>query len=125
MITLLVMIIIIIRRRRRRVAPYNEMWIPESKKFLLVASRIWENLLVESAILLKIRLQNSPYFCVFKYARAVKQNVWSEAENRERDWGETLTPRFTDCFTDFEKKTDCFAVYLKIGIQNLSSADKD
>ena len=23
----------------------------------------------------------------------------------------TLTPRFTDVFTDFEKKTDCFAVY--------------
>ena len=22
----------------------------------------------------------------------------------------TLTPRFTDIFTDFEKKTDCFAV---------------
>ena len=35
------------------------------------------------------RLQNSPYFCVFKYARAVKQKVWNEAENRERDWGET------------------------------------
>ena len=78
------------------------------------------------------RLQNSPYFCVFKYARAVKQKVWNEAENRERDWGETLfslashalracearalrarktlMPRFTDFFTDFEKKTDCFAV---------------
>ena len=24
-------------------------------------------------------------FCVFKYARTVKQNVWSEIENRERD----------------------------------------
>ena len=35
------------------------------------------------------RLQNSLYFCVFKYARAVKQKVWNEAENRERDWGET------------------------------------
>ena len=29
------------------------------------------------------QLQNSPYFCVFKYARAVKQKVWEEAENRE------------------------------------------
>ena len=71
------------------------------------------------------RLQNSPYFCVFKYARAVKQKVWNEAENRERDWGETLracetralrvhkalTPLVTDFFTDFEKKTDCFAVW--------------
>ena len=36
------------------------------------------------------RLQNSPYFFVFKYARAVKQKVWNEAENRERDWGETF-----------------------------------
>ena len=81
------------------------------------------------------RLQNSLYFCVFKYARAVKQKVWNEAENREQDWGETLksffflasnarracdaravrahktlTPRVTDFFTDFEEKTDCFAV---------------
>ena len=64
------------------------------------------------------RLQNSPYFCVFKYARAVEQKVCNEAENKERDWGETLracetlTPRFTDFFTDFEEKTDCFAGYL-------------
>ena len=33
------------------------------------------------------RLQNSPYFWVFKYAGAVKQKVWNEAENREQDWG--------------------------------------
>ena len=72
------------------------------------------------------RLQNSPYFCVFKYARAIKQKVCNETENRERDWGEvffslashahtssearavrarkTLTTRFTDLFTDFKKK---------------------
>ena len=37
------------------------------------------------------RLQNSPYFCVFKYARAVKQKVWNEAENSERDWGEVFS----------------------------------
>ena len=36
-----------------------------------------------------LRLQNCPYFCVFKYARTVKQKVWNEAENRERDWRET------------------------------------
>ena len=70
-----------------------------------------------------LRLQNSPYFCVFKYARAVKQKVCNEAENRELKTEsvracearalrarKTLTPRFTDFFTDFEKKTDCFAV---------------
>ena len=67
------------------------------------------------------RLKNSPFFCVFKYARAVKQKVWNEAENREHNAlrvcearalraRKTLTPRFTDFFTDFEKKTDCFAV---------------
>ena len=39
------------------------------------------------------RLQNSPYFCVFKYAQAVKQKAWNEAENRERDWGETRDGR--------------------------------
>ena len=38
--------------------------------------------------------EKSPYFCVFKYARAVKQKVWNEAEIRERDWGETLKIRF-------------------------------
>ena len=41
-----------------------------------------------------IRLQSSPYFCVFNYARAVKQKVWNDAENSERDWGETLKIRF-------------------------------
>ena len=42
---------------------------------------------------MRSRLQNSSYFCVFKYARAVKQKVWNEAENRERDWGETRFAR--------------------------------
>ena len=78
---------------------------------------------------LPFRLQNSPYFCVLKYARAVKQKVWGEAENSERDWGETLKIQFfflasphtaygrvrlarvrllrhtLPFFTDFEKKT--------------------
>ena len=31
----------------------------------------------------RFRLQNSPYFCVFKYARAVKQKVWNEVEKSE------------------------------------------
>ena len=68
------------------------------------------------------RLQNSPYFCVFKYARAVKQRVWNEAENRERDWGETLkNTRFARVkllrhalpisLLILRKKTDFFAVY--------------
>ena len=42
----------------------------------------------------KSRLQNSPYFRVFKYARAVKQKVWNEAENRERDYGRVKLARF-------------------------------
>ena len=33
----------------------------------------------------------------------------TESETGERR--KTLTPRFTDFFTDFEKKTDCFAAY--------------
>ena len=75
------------------------------------------------------RLQNRLYFCVFKYARAVKQKVWNEAENRERDWG-FLSPhtpygrvglsRFARVrllrhalpisLLILRKKTDCFAV---------------
>ena len=66
---------------------------------------------------------------IFAYSSTREQ---SKAENRERDWGQsvfslsphmpygcvrlarfahkTLTPRVTDFFTDFEEKTDCFAV---------------
>ena len=36
----------------------------------------------------------------------------------------TLTPRFTDFFTDFEKKTDCFAVYWEEYISHFLS-EKD
>ena len=36
------------------------------------------------------RLQNSRYFCVLKYARAVKQKAWNEAENRAYDSYATL-----------------------------------
>ena len=72
------------------------------------------------------RLQNSSYFCVFKYARAVKQKAWSKAENRERDWGETHTPygrarlargrllrhALPISLLILRKKPDYFAVYL-------------
>ena len=66
------------------------------------------------APLIIARLQNSPYFCVFKYAGAVKQKAWNEADGRvrlARFARKPLMPHFTDFFTDFEKKTDCFAVY--------------
>ena len=63
-----------------------------------------------------IRLQNSPYFCVFKYARAVKQKVRNEAENR----GRVRLARFARVallrhalpisLLILRKKTDCFAV---------------
>ena len=33
----------------------------------------------------KSRLQNSLYFCMLKYLQAVKQKVWSKAENGEQD----------------------------------------
>ena len=70
------------------------------------------------------RLQNNPYVCVFKDARAVKQKVWNEAENRERDWGPTgvwrsrasrawdlLRHALPISLLILRKKTDCFAVY--------------
>ena len=93
------------------------------------------------------KLQNSPYFCVFKYARAVKQKAGARLKT-ESETGEgrcflffffslashalraceacalrahtTLTPRFIDFFTDFEKKTDCFAVQVMNGYYSKS-----
>ena len=70
------------------------------------------------------KLQTAKSVGIFAYSSTREHSnkkVWNEAENRERDWGETrearalcarktLTPRFTDFFTDFAKKTDCFAV---------------
>ena len=69
----------------------------------------------------------------------IKQKVWNEAENRERDLGhalrgtlraseprarsalKTLTARVTDFFTHFEKKTDCFAVYIHLIFSSLGA----
>ena len=80
----------------------------------------------------RFRLQNSPYFCVFKYATSEQSNKRSRTrlKTESETWGETLKIShalraceacvlrpcktlmacFTDFFTDFEKKTDCFAV---------------
>ena len=125
-----------VRRRTQRLigSASQTMWTCVDQRFVSYC----EDGMVRDAW--SARLQNSPYFCVFRYGRAVEQKVWNEAENIERDWGETLkirlkygffslashtlracearalcarktlTPRFTDFFTDFEKKTDCFAV---------------
>ena len=50
---------------------------------------------------------------------ATKLKTESEAcEARALRARKTLTPRFTDFFTDFEKKTDCFAVYMYEGKRN-------
>jgi len=46
------------------------------------------------------------------YARAVKQRTRLKTESETGDRArKTLKPRFTVFFTDFEKKTDSFAVY--------------
>ena len=51
--------------------------------------------------LYKNRYKNSPYFFVFKYARATKQKVWNEAENRERDREERSCEQNFDSSTTF------------------------
>ena len=65
-------------------------------------------LFLENEMKSKLQLiaKQSLFLRILKYARAVKQKVWNEAENAR----ETLTPRFTNFFTDFEEKNDCFAV---------------
>ena len=60
-----------------------------------------------------VRVFAYSHFCVFKYAPAVKRKVWNTLYGRVRLARfalKTLTPRLTDSFIDFEKKTDCFAV---------------
>ena len=64
--------------------------VSEFKSIVQATSKVGKSGHGSSGGLVLLRLQNSPYFCVFKYARAVKQKVWNEAENRERGWGETL-----------------------------------
>ena len=64
----------------------------------------WEDaapIRVKAKFFVEFRLENSPYFWVFKYARAVKQKVWNEAENSERDWGPAGELHFTPHFTFF------------------------
>ena len=51
---------------------------------------LWTSFLTSTRLSNLPRLQNSPYVCVFKYARAHARKI--------------LTPRFSDFFTDFEKK---------------------
>ena len=54
---------------------------------------------------------------IFAYSSTREQSnkrcgtrVKTESDTGERRACETLTPRFTDFFTDFEEKTDCLAV---------------
>ena len=52
----------------------------------------------------------------------------TESETGERQFffsraRKTRTPRFTDFFTDFEKKTDCFAVYANSELIVAKTAD--
>ena len=52
-----------------------------------------------------------PYFCVFKYARAVEQKVWNEKDarlTRPRFSRVRLTPPFTDFLLILRKKNRLF-----------------
>ena len=62
------------------------------------------------------RLQNSPYFCVFKYARAVKQKVCNEAEAAEARFAHArlLATLYQFLYWFWEKKPDCLQSILKI-----------
>ena len=89
------------------------------------------------------KLQNSPYFCVFKYARAVKQKAGArlkkESENGERRcfffffhtrYGRVRLARFARIrllrhassisLLILRKKTDCFAVQVMNGYYSKS-----
>ena len=59
----------------------------------LGGSKFWFNKLLSHREVMT-RLQNSPYFCVFKYAEQSNKRSGTRLKNRERDWGETLKIRF-------------------------------
>ena len=47
------------------------------------------------------------------YNTRCEYNLSCASEARALRARKTFTPRFTDFFTDFEEKPDCFAVYLE------------
>ena len=47
---------------------------------------------------------------IFAYSSTREQSNKRSGTKLKTERLKTLTPRFTDFFTDFEKKTDCFAV---------------
>ena len=47
---------------------------------------------------------------IFAYSSTREQSNKRSGKKLKTERLKTLTPRFTDFFTDFEKKTDCFAV---------------
>ena len=51
---------------------------------------------------------------IFAYS-SKRERSNEKSGTRLKTESETLTPRFTDFLTDFEKKTDCFAVYPRKG----------
>ena len=65
------------------------------------------------------RLQNSPYFYVFKYARAVKQKVRYETENRERDciFTYSSTREQSNNRSGTRLKTESETVFLRIQVR--------
>ena len=48
---------------------------------------------------------------IFAYSSTREQSS-NRSGTELKTESETLAPRFTDFFTDFEKKNDCFAVYM-------------
>ena len=93
--------VIVLFWRCRRVKQWEEniaLFSQVREPFKKGSRPIHSLILVRHATLLptKNRLQNSPYFCVFKYARAVKQKVWNEAEKQRarlgRDAKNSLSP---------------------------------
>ena len=93
--------------------PYISIWVFDfaPKKLPGLSRNVPQDRRIDHSVTLPPRLQNSPYFRVFKYARAVKRG-WKRAlracEARALCARKTLTPRFTDFFTDFEKKNRLF-----------------
>ena len=77
---------------------------------MLVVFHNWRrqgaDLTTEQSVFMRIQVRAS------SQTKGVEQGwkQWRACEARAVRARRTLTPRFTDFFTDFEEKTDCFAV---------------
>ena len=79
--------------------------------FLVLDQQTQESRLQQLLLLQHLKRSRRKRLILLQIALCKTRRVRRACEARALRARKTLTPRFTDFFTDFEKKNDCFAVY--------------